>query len=205
MFSRTRFPWPFLVAGLCGETGRPLATRAGSVAYHSFPADNNLTRDIRAGRCANNAFTTKISFQCQLEECTKAVSLGGNRFGGKWGTPDVFGIFRSRESDIVKFPIEVISAEIKTNTAELITAYGQACAYKLFSHRSYLVIPQESSPEDIDRLDSLCIISGIGLILFDAARPHGPNFQIRVRAVKHEPDTFYVNQNIKQVADSLGL
>src|SRR5262245_9959147 len=23
----------------------------------------------------------------ELEECTKAVALGGNRFGGKWGTP----------------------------------------------------------------------------------------------------------------------
>ncbi len=141
----------------------------------------------------------------ELEECTKAVPLGGSRFGGKWGTPDVFGIFRSRDSDIVKVPIEVTSAEIKINTAELITAYGQACAYKLFSHRSYLVVPAGSAPEDIERLDSLCSISGIGLILFDTASPNAANFQIRVRASRHEPDAFYVNQNIKQVADMLGL
>lgn len=117
----------------------------------------------------------------------------------------MFGIFRSRESDIVKLPIEVTSAEIKLETSQLITAFGQSCAYKLFSHRSYLVIPQESAPEDIDRLDSLCIISGIGLILFDATNHHRPKFQIQVRAARHEPDAFYINQNIRHVADRLGL
>lgn len=140
-----------------------------------------------------------------LEECTKAIVLGGNRFGGKWGTPDVFGIFRSRESDIVKTPLEVIVAEVKTDTSQLITAFGQSCAYKLFSHRSYLVVPREAQPEDIGRLDSLCTIFGIGLILFDAMQPKNPAFQIRVRAAKHEPDVFYVNQNVKLIADLLGL
>lgn len=140
-----------------------------------------------------------------LEECTKAIALGGNRFGGKWGTPDVFGIFRSRESDIVKTPLEVIVAEIKTDTLQLITAFGQSCAYKLFSHRSYLVVPREAQPEDIGRLDSLCNIFGIGLILFDATQPDNPAFQIRVRAAKHEPDAFYVNQNVRLIADKLGL
>ncbi len=140
-----------------------------------------------------------------LEECTKAIALGGNRFGGKWGTPDVFGIFRSRESDIVKTPLEVIAAEVKTDTLQLITAFGQSCAYKLFAHRSYLVVPRDAQPEDIGRLDSLCTIFGIGLILFDATQPDKPGFQIRVRAAKHEPDAFYVNQNIKLIADQLGL
>lgn len=140
-----------------------------------------------------------------LEECTKAIELGGNRFGGKWGTPDVFGIFRPRESDIVKSPLEVIVAEVKTDTSQLITAFGQACAYKLFAHRSYLVVPREAQPEDIGRLDALCTIFGIGLILFDATQPDNPAFLIRVRAAKHEPDAFYVNQNIKLVADKLGL
>ena len=141
----------------------------------------------------------------ELEECTVAVPLGGNRFGGKWGTPDVFGILRSRESDIVKSPLEVVAAEIKLDAGQLITAFGQACVYKLFSHRSYLVVPRESPPEDVDRLDALCLIFGIGLILFDAANSSDPSFQIRVRAAKHEPDSFYVNQNIKVVADDLKL
>lgn len=141
----------------------------------------------------------------ELEECTRAVPLGGNRFGGKWGTPDVFGIFKARESDIVKNPLEVVVAEIKLDAGQLITAFGQACAYKLFSHRSYLVVPHQAPPEDIDRLDALCLIFGIGLILYDATNPDSPSFQIRVRAAKHEPDGFYVNQNIKVIANDLGL
>lgn len=140
-----------------------------------------------------------------LEECTTAISLGGNKFGGKWGTPDVFGIFRSRESDIVKVPLEVIVAEVKLDTTQVITAFGQACAYKLFAHRSYLVIPKSAQPEDIGRLDALCVIFGIGLILYDSNDSRAPNFEIRVRAAKHEPDSFYVNQNVRHVADALGL
>ena len=27
----------------------------------------------------------------EVEECTKAIALGGNRFRDKWGTPDVIG------------------------------------------------------------------------------------------------------------------
>jgi len=140
-----------------------------------------------------------------LEECTKAIPLGGNKFGGKWGTPDVFGIFRARESDIVKMPLEVVVAEVKLDAGQLITAFGQACAYKLFAHRAYLVIPRSAQPEDIGRLDALCTIFGIGLILFDASQPSNPDFQIRVRAHRHEPDAFYVNQNVRLIADQLGL
>ena len=141
----------------------------------------------------------------ELEECTKAIALGGNRFGAKWGTPDVFGILKSRESDIVKVPLEVVVAEIKTDTLQLITAFGQACAYKLFAHRSYLVVPRSSQPDDIGRLDALCVVFGIGLIIFDSDNRETPDFEIRVRASKHEPDSFYVNQNIRLIADQLGL
>jgi hypothetical protein len=139
----------------------------------------------------------------ELEECTKAISLGGNKFGDKWGTPDVIGIRAPRASDIIKSPTEIISAEIKINTNELITAFGQCCSYKLFSHKSYIVVPQDSPEGDKGRLDALCRIFGIGLILFDAKNPKAPNFQIRVRAAKHDPDMFYVNKNIKIVEREL--
>ena len=140
-----------------------------------------------------------------LEECTKAIPVGGNKFKEKWGTPDVFGIFKARESDIIKAPMEVIVGEIKINFTELITAFGQACAYKLFAHKSYLVVPNKLSKSDIDRLDSLCIICGIGLILFNSENDKNPDFEIRVRAAKHEPDTFYVNSYVKKIADELAL
>jgi hypothetical protein len=140
-----------------------------------------------------------------LEECTKAIPLGGSMFGAKWGTPDIFGIFKARESDIFKASLEVVVAEVKTDCSQPITAFGQACAYRLFAHKSYLVVPRDSQKEDIDRLDALCVISGIGLILFDTTNVQFPDFEIRVRAAKHEPDAFYINSYLKRIADTLEL
>jgi hypothetical protein len=139
----------------------------------------------------------------ELEECTKAISLGGNKFKDKWGTPDVIGIRKSKAGDILQFPTEIVSAEIKLDSSALITAFGQACSYRLFSHKSYLVVPNAASPEDLARLDAICRGFGIGLILFDSKSPEKPDFEIRVRATKQEPDMFYVNRNMKLVADEL--
>ncbi len=138
-----------------------------------------------------------------LEECTKAIALGGNRFRDKWGTPDVIGIREPRKSDIIKPATEIVAAEIKIDTGNLITAFGQACSYKLFSHKSYIVVPKDSPEEDIARLDTLGRIFGIGLILLDPNNPKEPHFEIRVRATKHEPDMFYVNKCMKFVEDDL--
>lgn len=139
----------------------------------------------------------------ELEECNKAIALGGNKFKDKWGTPDVIGIRASKPSDIIKLPTEIVSVEIKIDSSSLITAFGQACSYKLFSHKSYIVVPFDSLEGDIARLDSLCRIFGIGLILFNSNSPDEPDFQIRVRADKHEPDMFYVNKNMKFIEDEL--
>ena len=84
-----------------------------------------------------------------------------------------------------------------------ITAFGQACAYRLFSHKSYIVVPVDSPEDDIGRLDTLGRIFGIGLILFNAKDPQNPSFEIRVRAAKHEPDMFYVNRCMRLVEDQL--
>lgn len=139
----------------------------------------------------------------ELEECTKAIPLGGNAFKDKWGTPDVIGIRSPKKSDIIQFSTEIVSAEIKLDPNSLITAFGQACSYKLFSHRSYLVVPADSSEGDVARLDALCRIFGIGLILFDTSKDQKPEFQIRVRAARHEPDMFYVNKNMKVIEEEL--
>lgn len=139
----------------------------------------------------------------ELEECTSAIGLGGNIFRDKWGTPDVVGVRESKRSDIIQFPTEIIVGEIKIDTNGLITAFGQACAYKIFSHKSYIVVPNDSQIEDITRLDTLCRQFGIGFILFDNQNPEDPNFEIRVRAIKHEPDMFFVNKNLKLIEDKL--
>jgi hypothetical protein len=133
-----------------------------------------------------------------LEECTNAISLGGNKFGDKWGTPDVFGIYKFSEADPIKPPVEIITAEVKLDTNQLITAFGQACAYKLFSHKVYLVIPKEAEQE-IARIESLCMRFGIGLILFNRNDRENPDFEIRTRASKNEPDYYYVNKYIGQL------
>jgi hypothetical protein len=138
-----------------------------------------------------------------LEECTKAISLGGNRFRDKWGTPDVIGKRESRKSDILQIPTEIIAAEIKTDVAQLVTAFGQACAYCLFSHKSYLVIPDESPKDEIDRLDSLCQVFGIGLILFDVSAAQDPKFDIRVRPRRQEPDMFYTNKYMRLIENEM--
>jgi hypothetical protein len=139
----------------------------------------------------------------EVEECTTALPVGGNAFRDKWGTPDVVGIREAKRSDIIKAPTEVVSAEIKIDQSGLITAFGQACSYKLFSHRAYIVVPRTSLEEDRSRLDSLARIFGIGLVFFDASNPSAPEFAIRVRASRHEPDTFYVNKYIKLIEGDL--
>lgn len=139
----------------------------------------------------------------EVEDCTKAIPLGGNVFGDKWGTPDVIGKRESRKSDIIEAPIEIVSAEIKTESGQLVTAFGQACAYCLFSHKSYLVVPKQSALEEVNRLDSLCQVFGIGLVLFDRRNADDPDFQIRVRPRYQQPDLFYANRYLKKIERQL--
>ncbi|MCC7303460.1 MAG: hypothetical protein IT233_12545 [Bacteroidia bacterium] len=138
-----------------------------------------------------------------LDECTKAIPVGGAVFRDKWSTPDVIGIRQHEVDDIIRFPIEIVSAEIKIDSNELIKAFGQACSYKVFSHKSYIAVPKDSSPEDVDRLDVLSQLFGIGLVLFDSSSPDSPRFEIRCRAVKSEPDMFYVNKYLKLIKNKL--
>jgi len=139
----------------------------------------------------------------ELDECTKAMPLGGKKFKDKWGTPDVIGKREPRPSDILKAPTEIVSAEIKSDTGDLISAFGQACSYKLFSHKCYIVVPKNSSQDDISKLDSLCLIFGIGLVLFDNSNVDDPQFEIKVRSLKHEPDMFYVNKYMRLIEKEL--
>ena len=70
-------------------------------------------------------------------------------------------------------------------------------------NKPYIVIPVNSSEEDLARLDALCLIFGIGLILFDSTKTSDPGFQIRARAFRDDPDMFYVNKNLKEIEDEL--
>ncbi len=135
----------------------------------------------------------------EIEECTKAIPLGGNRFRDKWGTPDVIGKRESKRSDIIQAPVEIISAEIKPDVNQLVTAFGQACAYCLFSHKTYLVVSNLAPDDEIARLDALCLVFGIGLVLFDSDNPRDPDFSIRSRPRLQQPDLFYANRYMKLI------
>ena len=146
----------------------------------------------------------------ELNECNNAIGLGGKGFGDRWGTPDAIGIMRRLPGNVIDFQTEIVSAEIKAKAAQLVEGFGQACAYRLFSHKVYLVAPAAITPLDLQRLEALCLVSGIGLILFSPdqqGRSRGEQtavtFSIRTRAVKGSPSMFYANKYLQKVADDL--
>ena len=128
-----------------------------------------------------------------LDEVTEVASLGGAGLKSKWGTPDVVGIYKPLASNLIKFPIEIVSAEIKIDPQAPVVAFGQAVAYRLFSPKTYIGMPTTLTEEDQSRLESLCMLFGVGLVLFDLNKD-APQFSIRVRAQRFSPDMFYVNE-----------
>ena len=128
-----------------------------------------------------------------LDEVTVVSSLGGAGLKSKWGTPDVVGVYKPLASNLIKFPLEIISAEIKIDPQAPVVAFGQAVAYRLFSSKTYIAMPTTLTEEDQSRLESLCMLFGVGLVLFDLNKDV-PSFSIRVRAQRYSPDMFYVNE-----------
>jgi len=139
----------------------------------------------------------------EVEECTKAIALGGKKFRDKWETLDVIGKRESKRSDIIQAPVEIVSAEVKPDVNELVTAFGQACAYCLFSHKVYLVVSNKVPDDEIARLDALCQVFGLGLVLFDLENPKDPQFDIRSRPRYQQPDLFYANRYMKLIEPEL--
>lgn len=129
----------------------------------------------------------------ELEEVNEAIELGGNGFGGKWGTPDVIGVRKPNADDLISFDRQIVVAEIKIDSHQAITAFGQAVAYRLFAHRSYVVMPSSISKADLDRLTALCSIYGIGLVTFNEDVEE-PAYNVRVNAQSVQPDMYYVNE-----------
>jgi hypothetical protein len=140
----------------------------------------------------------------EIEDVTQAIPLGGDIFGDRWGTPAVIGKRESRRSDVIKAPTEIVAAEITTNLQQLTTVYGQACAHRLFCHRSYLVVPRvHINSSELVRLDVLCEFSGIGLVTFDHENPGHPSFAMVVRAKTHQPELIYTNRYLSLIEREL--
>ena len=128
-----------------------------------------------------------------LDEVTDVAPLGGASMKTKWGTPDVIGVYKPLAGNLIKFPLEIVSAEIKIDPQAPVVAFGQAVAYRLFSSKTYVAMPDTLSEEDQSRLESLCMLFGVGLVLFTVDKTN-PLFSIRVRAQRFSPDMFYVNE-----------
>lgn len=132
------------------------------------------------------------------DEATVASALGGSSLGGKWGTPDVIGVLKPRAQDIFKFEPQIVTAEIKAVPGQPVVAFGQAVAYRLFSHKSYIVVPNTTSSDDMNRLKSLCSIHGVGLVTF-ALDKEQPDYSVVVLPVTAAPDMFYVNSMLERL------
>lgn len=111
----------------------------------------------------------------------------------KWGTPDVVGTYKPEAEDIIKFPIEIISAELKIDPQAPVVAFGQAVAYRLFSTKTYIAMPNTITEEDESRLESLSMLFGVGLVFFELNKD-APKFDIRMRAQRFFPGMFYVTE-----------
>lgn len=191
------------------EDSKSIEKPSFGLYIHTDFGDRSEITTTDAGRAAipirESDFYTSFAewMELDLEEVTKAVPLGGRELGGKWGTPDVIGKKEGARSDIFPVPMEMISAEIKSDRSELVTAFGQACAYCLFSHRSYVVVPSDAPTVELDKLTSLCQVFGIGLVLFDASNADRPDYSLVLRARRQEPDHRYLNECAKDVEDKL--
>jgi hypothetical protein len=60
-------------------------------------------------------------------------------------------------------------------------------------------VPTKSSQDDLDRLESLCQLYGIGLVQFDADNKDEPCFELVLRAATGTPDMYYLNENMRKI------
>lgn len=104
----------------------------------------------------------------------------------------MIGVLKPRAQDIFKFEPQIITAEIKAVPNQPVVAFGQAVAYRLFSHKSYIVVPNTTNGDDMSRLKSLCSIHGVGLVTFTLDKDN-PDYSVIILPVNASPDVFYVN------------
>jgi len=180
-----------------GQTGEPKSEEVTPEVTEAQGSDS----EGHTTRLTEDMFYAPFA-EWLVEESEVSVShvVGGAGFRSKWATPDVIGVYKAQPSDIVKFPMEITSAEIKVDPGSSVVAFGQACAYRLFSHKTYIVMPSEIAPADQDRLDALCEIYGVGLVLFDLKLDE-PNFRFVRKAQRFDPDMYYVNDFARKLHD----
>jgi len=168
--------------------------------HADYDAEGKTTQQKKGGPDETKFYAPFAGYlKDELGECTEAIPLIDKKFGEKWRTPDVLGTNKFEDNEVLRdTPIEIVSAEIKATPSanSTIEGFGQACAYKAFSHKVYLVIPKSSTNRP--RIELLCMQFGIGLILFDTKDPDQPQWEIRARATKSEPDFLYADEILQK-------
>lgn len=129
------------------------------------------------------------------EDLTAAVPLDDARLGGKWGTPDVLGVYRPLSDDVLSWSPEILAVEVKNTVSDVVVAFGQAIAYQLFANKSYLALPSSISPVDRRELVARCKLHGLGLILFNAP----DEFTVVVPARRRAPDIESARQFVERL------
>ncbi len=177
------------------DTLRPDAVRKPSRGLYQPARSDGQVEELKPPKVKEEEFYEPFAewLKNELDEVTDVVALGGASFRAKWGTPDVLGVYKPLASNLIKFPIEIVSAEVKVNPTEAITAFGQAAAYRLFSAKTYIAMADSIPQDDLSRLESLCMLFGVGLVLFSLS-PKDPKFRIRMRAQRFSADMFFVNE-----------
>lgn len=131
-----------------------------------------------------------------LREVTKVIAFGERLFRSNRGTPDIRGVYRP-ESSTLRTRSIIVTAKITLDDTStgLTAAFNEVRHYKIFCHKVYFVIPKRSHESDISGIESLCLNSGIGLVLFDNLNKQNPKYEIRCRAIQHPPAQWYIDDN----------
>lgn len=193
--------WDYVVHlhdDLPSEVYKPFQGRLRHVTYKDL-YEKAESGGTSVGRIKEDEFYQPFAEWLEAErECTKAIKLGNTIGADSWGNPDVVGINEPKEVWRLKHPIEIVTAEIKSGGSwnELIKAFGQACSYRLFSHKTYIVVPSNS--DELDKIDALSLRFGIGLVIFENNKLENPEFEFLTRAYKHEPDMGYLNEFVER-------
>lgn len=157
-----------------------------------------VAQGLLEGLTEQDFYSSFAEWLVENDEATVADALGGSSLGGKWGTPDVLGVMKPRAQDIFKFESQIIAVEIKATPSQPVVAFGQAVAYRLFAHKSYIAVPRTTSSDDMSRLKSLCSIHGVGLVTF-LLNKEIPDYIVVVLPQLASPDMFYVNTMLERL------
>ena len=180
------------------------ADAAGAVAADEAMATvpiGNATPGAAGTLTQQDFYASFAKWLVENDGATMAEALGGSSLGGKWGTPDVLGVMKPRAQDIFRFEPQSIATEIKATPSQPVVAFVQAVASRLFSHKSYIVVPRTTSSDDLSRLKSLCSIHGVGPITF-LLNKGAPDYLVVILPALASPDMFHVNTMLERPKSS---